>query len=222
MATAAPCEQPRERQEILVVDDDPALRELWTRLLSRHDYDVRTAGDGLEALQQLKQSLPDLIISDLRMPRMSGFEFLSIVRRRFPQLPLIAVSGEFLVSGHPVLGIADEFLAKGDHTPQELIAKVADLLARPPVRPALDSPPMWVPVSPSGEVVLTFTNCLRSFSVRVCPPAMGNPMREIGCAACSTLLRYCIDEMTLPVGQRAWESCGGLTKLAGLRDDCEK
>ena len=42
---------------------------------------------------ELRQSLPDMIISDLSMPNMSGFEFLSVVRRRFPHIPVIAISG---------------------------------------------------------------------------------------------------------------------------------
>ena len=53
------------------------------------------AEDGFEGLAALKQSLPDIIISDLRMPNMNGFEFLSVVRRRFPVIPVIVISGEF-------------------------------------------------------------------------------------------------------------------------------
>jgi CheY-like chemotaxis protein len=62
---------------------------------------VLTAADGLEGLHALSKSLPDLIISDLNMPRMSGFEFLAVVRERFPHIATIAVSGEYLTSGNP-------------------------------------------------------------------------------------------------------------------------
>jgi CheY-like chemotaxis protein len=220
MASPVQSVQPRNHPQILFVDDDAVLCKLCALLLTQHDYEVRTAADGLEALERLNESVPDLILSDLRMPRMSGFEFLSIVRRRFPSVPLIAMSGEFFAGTDPLLGIADEFLPKGAYSPEHLMHKVAELLAHPPQRqPELDSPPIWVPATPSGEVVLTCTNCLRSFAVRVCPPAMGNPMRETDCIACSTRLRYCIDHTTLPVGERAWENCGGLTKLASLNDE---
>jgi CheY-like chemotaxis protein len=207
--------------QVLLVDDDALVRKLCSLMLAQRGYDVRTAADGLDALERIKEFVPDLIISDLRMPRMSGFEFLSIMRRRFPEMPLIAISGEFLISGDPALGIADAFFPKGEYSPDRLIAKVDELLAHPPVRHPLDSPPIWVPVGPSGDVVLTCTNCLRSFSVRVCPPAFGNPLREIECVSCSTRLRYCIDATSLPVGERSWETCGGLTRLRNRNDSGE-
>src|SRR5512142_1699824 len=218
---ATPARSPRTQPQILFVDDDPLVRKLCALILTQHDYEVRTAADGLEALERMKESMPDLIISDLRMPRMSGFEFLSIVRRRFPHLPLIAISGEFLTASDPALGIADQFFPKGDYTPAQLVAKVAELLAHPPERKDLQSPPMWVPAAPSGEIVLTCTECLRSFAVHVCPPEMGNPMRETQCVACSAVLRYCVDTTHLPVGERAWETCGGLTQIRNREEDQE-
>jgi len=72
---------------ILIVDDDPSLRHLGKQMLERQGYEDLCAEDGFEGLAALKQSLPDIIISDLRMPNMNGFEFLSVVRRRFPMIP---------------------------------------------------------------------------------------------------------------------------------------
>jgi CheY-like chemotaxis protein len=218
MASTAPAAKPVHRHRILFVDDDPILRQLSTGLFSANDYEVCTASDGLEALELLKQCLPDLIISDLRMPRMSGFEFLSIVRRRFPAMPLIAISGEFLSAGDPALGIADVFFAKGDYSPQQLVQRVGELIAHPLEHRGLETPPIWVPVSPSGEIVLTCTDCLRSFAVRVCPPAFGNPMRETECICCSTKLRYCVDATSLPVGQTSWATCGAIGQIVEIRD----
>jgi CheY-like chemotaxis protein len=63
-----------QRSKILVVDDDPDVIEAITTVLeSRDDYDVRTARDGLECMQAVKEDLPDLLILDLLMPRMDGF-----------------------------------------------------------------------------------------------------------------------------------------------------
>lgn len=71
------------KHQVLLVDDDQSIRESITLLLISSGYDVSTAEDGFTALQQLRRTLPDLIVSDLNMPQMSGYELLSVVRRRF-------------------------------------------------------------------------------------------------------------------------------------------
>ena len=83
------------RHRVLVVDDEASNRDLISDLLESEGYHVVMAQDGLDALNQLAVPLPDVIISDLKMPRMSGFEFLAVVRRKYPDVPLIAISGEF-------------------------------------------------------------------------------------------------------------------------------
>jgi CheY-like chemotaxis protein len=80
---------------VLVVDDEPAVLETSALVLKDRGFEVRKASDGFEALVELRRSAPDVIISDLRMPNMSGFELLSVVRRRFPHIPVIAISGEY-------------------------------------------------------------------------------------------------------------------------------
>ncbi len=66
------------QSRLLVVDDEPLMRQMMSDLLVSRGYEVLTAQDGFDALSQLKSRLPDLIISDLKMPRMSGFELLAI------------------------------------------------------------------------------------------------------------------------------------------------
>ena len=83
------------RCRILVADSDEKLLVTLSTYLTRANYEVRTARDGFEALAVMRDSLPDLLISALRMPNMSGFEFLSVVRRRFPSISVIAFRGEF-------------------------------------------------------------------------------------------------------------------------------
>src|SRR5271157_2711759 len=80
---------------LLVVDDEPSIRDLIQTSLSMEGYEVRVAQDGFDALAQMRGALPDLILTDLKMPNMSGFELLSVVRTRFPQIPTIAISGEY-------------------------------------------------------------------------------------------------------------------------------
>ena len=69
------------RRHILVVDDNSGVRETLAMLLMCAGYDVAVAEDGFAALSQLRKTLPDVVVSDLEMPRMSGFELLSVVRR---------------------------------------------------------------------------------------------------------------------------------------------
>lgn len=72
---------------LLVVDDEPSIRDLLQTSLCKEGYEVRVAKDGFDALAQMRGALPDLVLTDLKMPDMSGFEFLSVVRRRFPPNP---------------------------------------------------------------------------------------------------------------------------------------
>ena len=108
---------------ILFVDDDRKLLETGAMLLRSKGYEILCAEDGFEGLIALKRSLPDIIISDLRMPNMNGFEFLSVVRRRFPAIPVIVVSGEFTGVNVPESVLADAFFSKGNYRPDELFNK---------------------------------------------------------------------------------------------------
>ena len=114
---------------LLVVDDDPAIREVTSAMLAEQGYEVLTAEDGLHALELLPQFHPHLVITDLRMPRMSGFELLEIMRERFPELPVIAVSGEVFGDELPPSVIADAFLPKGGCYVRPLGAKIVELLS---------------------------------------------------------------------------------------------
>lgn len=69
-------------RQILVVDDDPALRETLGEVLTDEGYDVRTAGDGREALERLRNWSADLVIIDVMMPVMDAFAFRSEQLRR--------------------------------------------------------------------------------------------------------------------------------------------
>src|ERR1039457_2811938 len=116
------------RFRILVVDDQYLIRETARQMLESGGYEVLTAVDGLDGLNALRKSLPDLIISDLNMPRMSGFEFLAVVRERFPHVATIAVSAEYILCGNPSGIAADTFVQKGHYTLKALCGEVAQLL----------------------------------------------------------------------------------------------
>lgn len=178
---------------VLVVDDEPTVLTTSSAVLQSKGYEVRTAEDGFAALAELKRSLPDLIISDLRMPNMSGFELLSVVRRRFPQIPVIAISGEF--SGTAPEGlIADAFFGKGEYTPEQLFDKIADLLENSPLRPHIAKPdkaPVWIPKNEAGYIVVTCTECLRSFSLP--DEATHSEVQEAHCIFCGSKVCFLAD-----------------------------
>ncbi len=152
---------------ILVVDDEPMVRETSAMILREHGYDIRTAADGFAALVELRRAAPDVIISDLKMPNMNGFELLSVVRRRFPHIPVIAISGEF--NGLAPAGlICDAFFSKGEYRVDELFRKIAELIESSPLRPQITKPqkaPVWVPRNAEGYFVVTCPECLRSSPV---------------------------------------------------------
>jgi CheY-like chemotaxis protein len=84
-----------KRPQILVVDDDPDVLEAITTVLEGVDlYDVRTARDGLQCMQAIKEELPDLLILDLLMPRMDGFAVVRDLREnpRYRKLPIMILT----------------------------------------------------------------------------------------------------------------------------------
>src|SRR5271169_776775 len=178
---------------LLVVDDEPSIRDLLQTSLSKEGYEVRVAKDGFDALAQMRGALPELILTDLKMPNMSGFEFLSIVRRRFPQIPTIAISGEFHPPLDPLGVLADAFFEKPLRF-EELLAKITELLRDAPPRPATkkDKAPVWVPRN--GEYyVITCTDCLRSFSI----PAEKDvrerrELRMLECIFCNAQVQFIV------------------------------
>ena len=119
------------KYRILVVDDEPLVRQTSAMVLTDGGYEVRTARDGLEALIELRRRPPHLIISDLSMPNMGGFELLSVVRLRFPNIPVIMVTGQF--NGiQPGVLIADAYFNKGHYTREELLASISRLIEHGP------------------------------------------------------------------------------------------
>jgi CheY-like chemotaxis protein len=191
----------RSKHRILVVDDEPSVRESLAGFLNDAGYEVSTAEHGFDALSQLRKLIPDAIISDLNMPQMSGFEFLSVVRRRFPDIPVVAVSGAY-EPGDNVPGgvIADAFYAKGQHHPEELLRTVAELIRTSAARAMnhhQQSAPVWIPRNGKDSngvpyIVLTCTECLRSFPLSVLREDV-HEIQQTPCLFCTTPVRYIID-----------------------------
>jgi CheY-like chemotaxis protein len=86
---------------LLLVDDDPMLRHLLAIILTQSGYSVRSAQDGLAALAEMDIEVPDILLSDLYMPGMSGFELLAVVENTFPDVYVIAMSSAFTGTSIP-------------------------------------------------------------------------------------------------------------------------
>jgi DNA-binding response OmpR family regulator len=78
---------------ILIADDDPAVRSLLHRVLSKEGYCVETASDGRIAMEMVATALPDLLITDLLMPGLTGWSVFARARRQASQLPILLISG---------------------------------------------------------------------------------------------------------------------------------
>ena len=84
---------------ILVVDDDPAIRDVLAHALADAGYEVEQASDGLMALKQIARQAPDLIVSDVRMPHLDGIGLATVLAPHTPPIPIILMSATSLPRG---------------------------------------------------------------------------------------------------------------------------
>lgn len=191
------------RYRILVVDDEPSVREMARQVLQSEGYEVLTARDGLGGLNALGKSLPDVIISDLNMPWMSGFEFLAIVRKRFPHIATIAVSGDYIAGDNPSGILADAFLQKGQYAIEELFQEVAKLLAASPIRSEReksDIAPLFVPRDNAGYLIITCPKCLRSNRLEAM--SLNGGIHQTMCQSCGQPVKFEINHEIEPLIKR--------------------
>lgn len=119
------------KKQILAVDDDSSIRELLEFLL-RNNYNVITKKDGMEAMMWLSEgNIPDLIITDIDMPRLNGYEFFKNVRRSgfYRDIPIMVISGlensKFIITC--LQQGADDYILK-PFNPESLYAKIERVL----------------------------------------------------------------------------------------------
>jgi len=156
-----------QKGRVVLVEDEPVLRKLISGYLIAAGYVVRTADDGLDAITKLRAGLPDLIISDLNMPRMSGHELLPVVRKRFPQIPVMVISDE---APEEMQGgvTADAYFQKNGYGYHQLPEAISDLTRKPPLRPAppfIDNEPALAIRDMNGHYIIDSGDCLRKFSI---------------------------------------------------------
>jgi len=115
-------------KKLIIIEDEETLLNLLEKKLNQEGYEVDIARDGKEGLEKIRRNKPDLILLDIVMPKMGGFEVMETLRKdeELKKIPIIIISN----SGQPVeldrakeLGVVD-WLIKTDFDPQEVVDKV--------------------------------------------------------------------------------------------------
>jgi len=187
------------KTSILIAEDEDSVRTSLAQVLTVLGHRVRAVSDGMAALIEVRHEAPDILLSDLSMPGMSGYELLSVVRRRFPAVRVIAMSGAF--SGDQIPGgvTADAFYPKGYGL--DILMRAIESLA-PPNKVLRDTPePIWIQRNghdTQGEEFVTIAcpDCFRTFQQVISGAAL--PMFETSCIFCQSSIHYGIVERSDP------------------------
>ena len=188
-----------------MVDSNEALLLGCSDMLLAEGYEVITARNGFEALNILRGAKPDLLITELNLPHMSGFELLSVVRKRFPLISVIATSGEYTAITVPHEAICDIVVPKGAKFFSELLEEVRALISESPIRgsqPKASVAPVWIPRSATCYIVLTCPECLRSFSASEPKSLCAHEV----CVFCGTDVPFRMGGPPTPARQRSTEA----------------
>jgi CheY-like chemotaxis protein len=193
-----------DKRSILLVDDNELILKAYSALLKSVGYTVDAAENGVEALRSLRENIPDLIVSDLDMPVMSGFEFLSIVRRRFSSVKVVAMSGAFAESSIPTGLCADAFYPKGKNSPSVLLDIIAFMLSREysgQSRSVATTAPFWTAKILHGapenfSILLSCPDCFRSFPNNF---TEANPLlvQQTKCIYCGGEINYSVIDTSM-------------------------
>jgi hypothetical protein len=118
---------------VLVVDDEPEVRQLLRRMLEPEGYTVVEADNGRVALERLREMTPSVVLLDLMMPEMDGFEFVAEFRRdeRWRAIPIVVITAKDLSRDdrERLNGYVQNILRKGAYTREQLLAEVREMVA---------------------------------------------------------------------------------------------
>jgi DNA-binding NtrC family response regulator len=182
--------------ELIIVDDESSIRTTLSLVFSHAGYNVRTASDGFSALALIHERAPNILLSDLNMPGMSGFELLSVIRRIHPTIHVIATSGAFSGNNVPDGIAADAFYQKASGLSFLLEAIQQGTQSNSMTRKSSPrSAPIWM--SPTRRVssdklyiLMGCPRCLRAFpKVVIDQPQL---VRETDCFHCRAPISYAI------------------------------
>jgi len=95
-------------KKILVIDDENSIRLLLKKMLEREGFDVMTASDGKEGMDIISKAAFDLVITDIVMPEKEGIEIIMELKKGYPDIPIIAISGGGIVMPEIYLDLAEK------------------------------------------------------------------------------------------------------------------
>ncbi|OQX25176.1 MAG: hypothetical protein BWK80_16990 [Desulfobacteraceae bacterium IS3] len=117
-------------QRIMIVDDSVSIRQVVTRLMEEQGWSVQTAKDGIDALEKLRESMPDLIVLDIEMPRMNGYEFLNALRVQpaYRDIPVIMLTSRAVAKHRDkALSLGAKGFITKPYNNEEFIALIQEL-----------------------------------------------------------------------------------------------
>jgi CheY-like chemotaxis protein len=205
---------PDTKTELLIVDDEPSIRMSMSLVLGEAGYCARSAEDGFAALHEIRKKAPEILISDLNMPGMSGFELLSVIRRRFPAMRTVAMSGSFSGDEVPSGVAADAFYPKGGS--MRSLLRVIESLPQPDrVLPNRSqgapgkSAPIWIHSSGHETcgvacVTISCPECLRTFLQPV--GSSSSLIRETDCIFCRCSIHYAIVQSATQMPEQVYQT----------------
>ncbi|MDB5327273.1 MAG: Signal transduction histidine kinase, partial [Phycisphaerales bacterium] len=119
--------------QVLIVEDDPTTRDVLSRSLVKQGWDVAEAGNGRQALERVSQQLPALILLDLMMPEMNGFEFITELREheQWQHVPVVVLTSKDLTNEERALltGKVERIVQKGAYSRESLLREVRKIAA---------------------------------------------------------------------------------------------
>ena len=179
------------------MEDEPVLQRLIAGYLVAGGYDVQTAVDGLDAIKKLRAGLSQLIISDLNMPRMDGFEFLHVMRQRFPQIPIMLL-GDEAPDELPGEVTAVAYFQKnrfGFHQLPEAISELTRRLHPGPALPPIENEPAKARLDESDHFIIDCRDCFREFKIpRII--GIGRAEKWTSCIHCGRMVQFIVGEQS--------------------------
>jgi len=182
-------------KKVLLVDDDSNVRALVARHLEKQGFKTLQAEDGIDGLVKLREELPAAIISDLQMPRMAGIEFVCVIRRRFPTIPIIVLSGSTPRELPKECG-PDVWIEKNGLSFLKLLQTLRDLIQRTPERtgfPLVADTPLQTQAGFAGDGLLNCPECLRAFRA-MSTASNARVEADVVCAHCAARVSFPIPE----------------------------
>jgi len=209
-------------KRLLIVDDEVAIRTTLSHVFAQTGYTVRVASDGFTALAQMREGEPDVLLSDLNMPGMSGFELLSVVRRRMPAVYVIASSGAYKGTDVPEGIAADAFYEKASNFSALVAMMQVATEAVPPHALRRTETPLWVTrVGDEGSAesfgMITCPDCLRAHSALLA--GAGLVCRETACRDCGRTIRYAVVPHLDPKTSQPYRVKRPVVGVSGRRGD---